>query len=249
VRVLDDLRDDLLDDLMDAAWPAPATRDVDGWRVRLGGGVTRRANSVLPRATPTDVDAALREVEAAYGAAGQPPCFQLSPASQPPGLADLLAARGYVAEAPTTVMTAPLPPPRTVSPAVEIADVPDDDWFGLWWSVDGRGSPGQAATARAILTGVPAYYATLRTDGRAAAVGRVVPLGEWAGVYCMAVAPDLRGRGYGRTVLAALLAKAAETAARQAFLAVMDGNTTARNLYESSGFTSSYVYLTASGSS
>jgi ribosomal protein S18 acetylase RimI-like enzyme len=246
VRVLDDL----LDDLMDAAWPAPATQDVDGWRVRLGGGVTRRANSVLPRATPRDVDAALREVEAAYGTAGLPPRFQLSPASQPPDLADLLAARGYVAEAPTTVMTAPLAPTELPGD-VTVAEAPDEEWFGLWWSVDGRGSPEQAAAARAILTGVPAYYATLRADGRAAAVGRVVPLGEWAGVYGMAVAPGLRGRGYGRTVLAALLATAAETAARQAFLAVMDGNDRAKTLYESAGFTtaSSYVYLTASGSS
>jgi ribosomal protein S18 acetylase RimI-like enzyme len=233
-----------LDDLMDAAWPAPASQDVDGWRVRFGGGVTRRANSILPRTSPADVEAALREVEAAYGAAGLPPCFQLSPASRPPGLADLLAARGYVAEAPTTVMTGPL---SSVAPpaGVTMTDEPDDEWFGVWWSVDGRGSPGQTATARAILTGVPAYYATLRAGDRVAGVGRVVPLGDWAGVYCMGVPADLRGRGHGRTVLAALLAKAAGTAARQAFLAVMDGNAAARALYESAGFTpaSSYRYL------
>jgi N-acetylglutamate synthase len=235
-----------LDQLMDAAWPAPVVREVDGWRVRLGGGVTRRANSVLPHTAPRDVAAALAEVEAAYDAAGLPPCFQVSPAAQPPGLGAMFAARGYVSEAPTLVLTAPLAgAPSAPGPDVELRDEPSDEWFEVWWSVDGRGAAEQAAVARAILTGVPASYATLRAADRVAAVGRVVALGEWAGVYCMAVPADLRGRGYGRAVLATLLDKARETAAAQAFLAVMESNEPARALYASAGFTpaSRYEYL------
>lgn len=37
-----------LDELVAAAWPAPSTQDMGGWLLRHDGGVTKRANSVLP---------------------------------------------------------------------------------------------------------------------------------------------------------------------------------------------------------
>ena len=83
------------DDLLRRGWPALSEVDIDGWVARQSGGVTQRANSVLPLAAPADPQAALAEVERHYAAHGLPAIFQVGPAACPPDLDDLLAARGY----------------------------------------------------------------------------------------------------------------------------------------------------------
>ncbi|MGY4645606.1 GNAT family N-acetyltransferase [Cellulomonas sp. URHB0016] len=79
-----------------ATWPPARVVEVDGWRVGLSGGMTRRANSVLPLGVPADVDAAIDRVEEIYADAGQPSVFRVCRAATP-GLDDRLERRGYVA--------------------------------------------------------------------------------------------------------------------------------------------------------
>lgn len=90
-------------DLLGArAWPPPEEIALDDWCLRrFGGGVTKRANSVLPLG-PEDGsrlgDDALAQriaaVERAYAARGLPPRFQLTASSWPRGLAAELARLG-----------------------------------------------------------------------------------------------------------------------------------------------------------
>ena len=97
-----------------AAWPAAEVVETHGWLLRYAHGVTRRANSTWPNGAPDDgwtavaVDDALARVGAFYRARRLPPRLQITPAALPDGLDALLAARGYVAEAPTAVQTAPV---------------------------------------------------------------------------------------------------------------------------------------------
>jgi N-acetylglutamate synthase len=227
---------DVLDELMRAGWPALEEVTVDGWVARFSGGVTQRANSVLSFREPADVDSALDTVEALYEERGLRPLFQVGPHIAPAGLDDLLARRGYVFGSPTSVFTAEVGERPPVD--VEVSEVPSADWLGLWWAVDGRGDDTALAIAVKILTGGPALYATTRDEaGRTTAVARLALVGEWGGLYCMAVRDDARGRGLGARLLDGVLLAGHERGVRRAWLQVRAENDGARRLYQRAGFT------------
>lgn len=229
-----------LDGLMNGSWRARSEVDVDGWIVRLSGGVTQRANSVLPVATPRDVGKAITRVEQLYADHGVPPSFQISPAARPVGLDHLLADRGYELRSPTRVQVAAIEdvmrrlPPS--SSDVTVRDEPSQDWLRLWWAVDGRGDAHAQVIARNILTAGPALYASTRDKSGTTAVGRLTLMGRWSGIYCMAVRPDVRRRGHARNILRALLEHAADRDVRHAWLQVVADNHAARTLYRRIGF-------------
>lgn len=236
-----------LDELTRRGWPALSEVDVDGWLVRLAGGVTQRANSVLPLAAPADPAAALTEVERRYREHGLPAVFQLSPGSQPAGLDEVLAARGYRYGSPTTVAVADVGTVLDRLPdngvRVTVTTEPDPAWLALWWAVDGRGDEHALALARRILTAGPALYGTVTDAGGAAAVARLALVEDWGGLYCMATRSDARRRGHGTAVLRGLLAHAG---VRRTWLQVRAENTAALALYGAAGYApaSRYHYRT-----
>ncbi|WP_225963121.1 GNAT family N-acetyltransferase [Actinomadura algeriensis] len=236
-----------MDELVAAAWPAPTVHPIDGWRLRCAGGVTKRANSVLALAEPSDLEGAVARAEAFYTGLGLPTVFSISSQTRPERLDGFLDERGYTLVDPTLAMVRDLAGADVgvhdgvhegMHDGVRVADVPSDAWLDLWWSVDGRYGEALPDAAEMILTGVPAGYASL--DG--VAVGRAVPQGEWLGVYAMAVSPDARRRGLGRRVLRALLAWGRAQGCRRAYLVVVERNAAARALYAAEGFAESGGY-------
>ncbi|GAA3440958.1 GNAT family N-acetyltransferase [Planomonospora venezuelensis] len=248
---------EVFDRLVDQAWPALDRVESGGWTFRTAGGVSKRANSVLPLGERADLEAAVAGAERFYAGRGLPCVFSVGGGASP-GLDALLEARGYRVVDPTLVMTMPLaqavpggPYPctgegaggagghgggRPPGPEVRLAQAPACDWLDVWWSVDGRPG-GDVETAGRILTGVPAVYASLTGAGGEEAVGRGVVQGEWFGVYCMATLPHARRRGHAGRLLNALLSHGREQGAEQAYLLVVEANTGARSLYERLGFT------------
>ncbi|MEU4832877.1 GNAT family N-acetyltransferase [Streptosporangium sp. NPDC023615] len=223
------------DRLVDQAWPAIHRVDVDGWVLRASGGVTKRANSVLPLGEQDDLRAAVERAEGFYADRGLPCAFSIGGGATP-GLDAMLEARGYRTVDPTLVMTAGLPQGGARESGIEFAEAPSRAWLDTWWSVDGRSGADGLETAARILTGVPATYASFGRE----AVGRGVRQGEWFGIYSMAVLPRERRRGHGTRVLRALLSHARERreqGTQRAYLVVVESNTAARTLYERHGFT------------
>lgn len=223
------------DELLRRGWPALSEVDIDGWVARLSGGVTQRANSVAPLAEPPRVSAAIDEVERLYAGRGLPAIFQLGPTVHPPDLDARLAARGYTYGSPTSVEVAQVADLLGGLPRGEVlvADEPDEAWMDLWWAVDGRGDEAARAVARRILTSGPARYGSVLDDDGVAAVARVAIVGEWGGLYCMAVRPDARRRGLGRVLLRGLLEGAS---VRHCWLQVREDNPGARAFYARAGF-------------
>ena len=226
---------------MRAGWPALDEVEVDGWVARFSGGVTQRANSVMPLRAPRDLDAALDRVERLYAARGLPVVFQLGPSAEPAGLDDVLAARGYAFGSPTSIQTTVVGTVPAV-PDVEISEAPSDEWLSLWWQVDGRGDQSALDVAVKILLGGPAVYATVRDADGVAAVGRLALVGAWGGVYCMAVRPSARRRGHGAAVLSGLLRAGQARGITRAWLHVRAENTAALSLYRQAGFTETSRY-------
>jgi ribosomal protein S18 acetylase RimI-like enzyme len=227
-------------DLLGArAWPALEVLALDGWRLRFSGGVTKRANSVLPLGDgrpPSDAGLATRldAVERAYAERGLPPRFQITASTWPPALTRALAGRRYVESASTLVLTsrgATAPPPERWD--VVARSDPSPRWFATWWAVDGRGGDSEADTARATLASIgPERLFVECGDGEGtAAVALGVLDGGWVGIYCMATRPRMRRRKCARALLAHLTARAG-----RAHLSVVEGNVVALSLYRAAGF-------------
>lgn len=230
------------DELLRRGWPALSEVDIDGWVARVSGGVTQRANSVAPLAGPPDVAAAVATVERLYAGRGLPAIFQLGPTVCPPDLDAVLAGRGYAYGSPTAIMAAPVDAVLAGLPAgppVEVRDEPSAQWLDLWWAVDGRGDGAALEVARRILTGGPARYGTVRDAAGVAGVARLALVGEWGGLYCMAVRPDVRRRGLGSVLLRGLLEGAGVA---RCWLQVREDNPGARAFYARTGFTAAARY-------
>lgn len=235
-----------LDRLQLWAWPAAHEERLGGWRLRFTGGVTRRANSVLPHGpAPPHIEDAIARVEAVYAERDLDPRFLVSPAASPPSLDATLAEHGYAAEAVTLVQTVSLP--LRPLPVAESIEVEVGDFDGAWLSAYAAaeslthgGVEGRRAIHRRIRA--EAGYASARIGSGVAGVGSIVVENGWAGVHNMATATGHRRRGAARAVLSALIAWAADRGATRSYLAVMETNEPARALYEDSGYTTAYRY-------
>ncbi|KRD41185.1 GCN5 family acetyltransferase [Cellulomonas sp. Root930] len=250
-----------------ATWPPARVVDVDGWRVGLSGGLTRRANSVLPLGAPADVTATLDRVEELYAQEGQPSIVRVCRAS-PRGLDDLLALRDYEVMSRTDVLVRELDgietPHGTVRTGagpvrIAVADRPDDEWLTAWSGSKARlHATGAAAEAdetslrlaRAVLGGAPAIYLTATDPTGLAGVIRAAFAEEWVALSCLVVAPRARRNGLGRALTLRALDEAAQRGARRAFLQVEAENSAAGSLYSSLGFQPAerYVYRELRGS-
>ena len=233
-----------------ATWPPPRSVDVDGWRVGLSGGVTRRAGSTLALAPVADVPRAVDEVERLYREDEAPAVFRVGDPQTAPGLVDELDARGYTTAAVTDVLVRGLdgaPPVGSAAArdvaapdvSVRVADAPDDAWLSVWLA----GKGGARAPSRAVVTGAPALYlAATAADGTDVAVLRAAPVDDWVALSCLQVVPAARRAGLGRALTLQALALAGQRGARRAFLQVEAGNGAALRLYTALGFRPAHRY-------
>jgi len=243
----------MLETIAANAWPAAEIEACGGWRLRGTQGVTRRANSVWPNHDDgtLPLDARLAQVEAFYAARNLPAIYQICDAMQPVQLDGVLAARGYVYEAPTFVQTAPLPtllerlPSLRHYPAfeVEVNEEFDAQWFDLYCASEAV-SEQAAPVRRAILERIAPVrgFVTLYADGTPAAVGMGVVEAGWLGIFSMATLPAYRRRGAARAILRTLAVWAQLYDAQHAYLQVMAHNTAAQTLYAGAGFITAYGY-------
>ena len=201
-------------------WPGVEHEWLDGWLLRFGHGVTRRANSAVPLLpTPGEHLDEIADWYAARGArallAVPDRLFRLPP-DQPTDGENVVMARQLTDGA--------VGAPMSVTPR------PDDAWLRL----HPRQVPVDVLTA--VVDGVVAF-GTLED----AAVGRVAvtvaPDGtRWAGLSSVHVAEDARRRGLARTLCEGLLGWAFEQGATRAYVQVLADNAPATQLYASTGF-------------
>ncbi|HYC03642.1 MAG TPA: GNAT family N-acetyltransferase [Azospirillaceae bacterium] len=233
----------LLEDFCLSAWPSLRTIHDDGWVLRFAGGHTGRANAVTclaagegPMAPRVD------HAEAAYRREGLRPMFRITPLA-PPELEPELDRRGYDLFQPTLVQEAALAP----GPGPEgtrIDPSPSEDWIAAYVAM--TGVPGaEHAAMRGILAAIspPALYAAaLDEAGGIAAVALGVVDRGWVGLFKVAARPELRGRGHAGRAVGAVLARAGEMGARNAYLQVAAANAPALALYRRFGFRDAYPY-------
>jgi N-acetylglutamate synthase len=226
------------------AWPAGRVIEADGWRVRLSGGGSRRANSVLPLAfSGSDIGAAIMAVEAHYRGQKTRCYFQVTSIAEPDHLDATLEARGYAYEEPCLLMAKrlsvgamPGAMPGEMPVDVVVTDEPSAAWMSVYAETL---DPVRAAAAPAVLASVPhrrAFLLVMR-DGAplSSALAVVSPDGNVL-VECVATRSAVRRAGAAQMVMNALEAWAAQNGAHTSVLQVIAGNAPARALYRGCGY-------------
>lgn len=255
-----------------ATWRPVQVVEVDGWRVGISGGFTRRGNSALPLVAPADVSVTLHRVEGEYRSRGLPAVVRVGSDAAPSDLDAVLAERGYRVAATTHVLVRRLGgahgapgrgaefPGRLHRPTDDagVARVTGAVHGEGAWHIAGAASPDEAwlaawlgvkaarpvdhGLARDLLTGSPARYLAAHDERGVVGVIRAGHASEWVGLSCLTVAPCARRRGLAQALTTAALREAAGRGARQAFLQVEDSNRAAISLYHRLGFTRAETY-------
>lgn len=248
-------------------WPAPVIEPLGQWLLRAADGFTGRANSVSVHGDPgVPLPAALQRVEDFYARNALPARAQVvqhTTWDDAFTAAGWQPARGRGAAAPhagAVVLTATMREALAIHPrprSVPVHGEPTWPWlqrYGRTAALIAAGADLNAARAvlgaeRALEAGSIDAIGFARLDAApgqpAAAVGRMVVTGAWAGMACVEVDPDARRRGLARRVVHTLMAWAVERGARWCYLQTLPDNSAALSLYASYGFTehSSYRYL------
>ena len=235
-----------LEQLAYASWPAAEVQELDGWRLRYTGGVTRRANSVWSNRSRETLPLPLRinAVEGYYREREQPALFQLSPLSQPAGLDSELSARGYQLDAATSLQVADARTAAGVGGSSQLRIEPR--LFDEWFEISGR--RGRFAGVQDVYRGLlerlgdRAQYALALDGGEPAAVGLLVVDGGWAGIFSMLTLAEHRRRGLARAVVGAMARHALAKGVERLYLQVELDNAASLALYAGCGFAERYRY-------
>lgn len=78
--------------------------------------------------------------------------------------------------------------------------------------------------------------------GRSSLTGLGILDRDYIGIYAIHVKENYRRQGFARQICTALLTEAWKKGAENAYLQVVQGNTAAKRLYASLGFTDFYTY-------
>lgn len=231
------------------AWPARQQLVDDGWLIRFHDGYTRRANSINPiYAGETAAESRLAKWEHFYWERGRPAIFKITPLMQPTHLDTLLAARGYLYEAPTGVrirtLAEPLTPPHALSDVhASVEPALSDAWLESYTAFSATPIETIPVIGSILQNIAPACcFVTQWAQGLPVASGLGVLEGSLFGLYDIVTSPNQRGKGYGVHLLHTLLTWAQTHGASHAYLAVMDDNASARRLYDKWGFVEVYKY-------
>lgn len=216
-------------------WPASETLLVDGWLARCTSGGSVRANSVAALSwTGTDLEQSISAVDRFYGARNARAMFTISEVSMPPGLDDLLEARGYARSGDHVTMAKAVDPCVSVPDGLSLTGAVDGDWLHVYLS---GLSADRRDVAPSILERLPrACYVSEWRAGHVVASGLTIVDGKVASVQCMATLPQARRSGAATAVLAAIEHHAAAAGARHLYLQTDAGNSAAQALYRRAGY-------------
>ncbi|AXQ27838.1 GNAT family N-acetyltransferase [Solimonas sp. K1W22B-7] len=225
-----------------AAWPALEAEDYLGWRLQFTEGYTKRANSANCGLDCADLSTEqVAEIEQRYRQRGLPTIFRLSSVAAPPGIDDLLAARGYRWVDESLVMTLPL---QDLKAAVEpLVTQEAGDWLATFQHASGGTAPGQETHLRMLRSiRAPCAFAVEQLGGEPVCWGLGVLVDGKLGLFDIATAAAHRQRGRASRLCAGLMAWGRDRGADLAYLQVTGSNAAAIRVYEKLGFRRAYRY-------
>lgn len=227
-----------------ATWPALDSVPDGTWLARFSAGFTGRLNSIWTL-SPDDEDAAgrLARFSELYQIRHLPAVFRVTPLTGR-GVLDALAAQGWQGYKQSLVLSCPIGATQGFDGAARLMDPTDPAFLEAQAHLNGF-SGRELETFSDILGRItaPACGVVIASDdGSPGASLLCVESGGIVMIYDVVTASALRGRGFGRRMVATALSWAAENGAGHAALQVRADNAAAISLYLSLGFTYRYPY-------
>jgi len=218
----------------------------DGWLLRVSPGKARRARSVNAHfGSSLPIVDKIRYCERVYEERHLPVLFRITPFVQPSELPERLAELGYEAFDTTFVQVVSLDRPPDIADRDEFdVVVPTTDVFADAVALLQDATPEQRNAYYERMVNTPQATRALMAvaDGEPVGVGTAMLEDGLAGIFSMATAPQMRGRGVASALLARLLLWAWEHGAAHAYLQVDSANHPALGVYRRFGFTTAYTY-------
>jgi len=209
----------------------------------LGGtGRANAASSLSPAADP-DLAARVARIEARYEAQGLPVRFRSVPLD-PPGLAAMLSARGYITKDETIIFVVPAEDIARVDADVRILPAPDAEWMAVTATAEHQVPARRAEKERAVgMMMVPAAWLVLHEAGKPVACMSAVADGDLAGFFDLAVVPEARRRGLSARITRAAAHWAKAQGARWIWAQVAANNQASCAAQQSLGMQEAYRYI------
>jgi ribosomal protein S18 acetylase RimI-like enzyme len=229
--------------LLNATQPAQQLQ-YDGWLLRLAGNDVKRASSVMAAyGSSLPLDQKIEHCERVYAERGLPAIFRLTPFSQPPGLDEALATRGYERFERTLCLSAPLEalPPARDDVRFERPNL--SRWLDTAAGLHGlTPERAQAEYERLFESTLPGFSLIAWRGEEAVACGLIMVEDDYAGVFDVCTAESWRRQGIGTAIAVELMRTARLHGAQRAWLSVLSDNEPALRVYEKLGFRAVYDY-------
>ena len=249
------------------AWPSHMIELYDGWLIRFSHNYTYRTNSVEQVGASTiPVKEKIAYCEEIYRKFQTPTNFKINPLLDP-DFDQLLAEKGYAIRHTTEVMTADMSnlnlypllseefefenrlglPSFVHYPedlTVLLSPVITDEWIQGLFHLNGTCEPTLRRIVPSMFKAIPkeTIVVSIEIEGRMVASGLGIRDRDYVGLYAIYVAPSCRRRHYARAICCTILREARRRGAKKAYLQVVKGNSSAKNLYTSLGFEDFYTY-------
>ena len=234
-----------LEELSLNAWPALETMVYDGWLLRFADGYTKRANSVCALYPSTEeLESKIAACEAYYKGKGLPTIFKMTPFAEPHDLDELLEAKGYVAQAFTSMQAVSLD--NVAAPSLHLARFDEhctEEWRDAYCRLSHQGEKAKETMTKTLRKITPpACYASLYLDNKIVACGLGVVEREYIGLFDIVTDQAYRNQGLGEQLVLHLLQWGQEKGAKYSYLQVLKDNQPALRLYKKIGYHEQYMH-------
>lgn len=235
-----------IEDMSLNAWPSHKMELYDGWILRFSYFYTHRTNSVEQFGTSTlPWCEKVPYCENVYKHLGTPAIFKISPLVSK-DFDYVLENRGYSIEHTTDVMTVNLDAACLTASygLVSFTNSIPSQWIESLFDLKGTTNPTHRSVVPSMYRAIPkeTLCASITHNGKIVATGLGILDRDYIGIYAIHVQEDFRQKGYARQICTGLLKEGLNKGAQKAYLQVVKGNTQARMLYESLGFSHFYTY-------
>lgn len=227
------------------AWPALETKHDGGWLWRYADNYTKRANSAqsMDPSDEENADERLQQFTQWAEAQHLKPTFRVSPLAGTKVISALNTHKWEPFEQ-SIVMAMPVGAAFTPTHEAKSFSATDPEWFEVQAAMSGYGKKTIAAL-KTLLERItsPAVGFLINDDEGNPAAAALTSDNAGIGVYLnVVVREDLRGQGFGRSIMQAALNWSRAAGAKWAAIQVVAGNEPAVNLYRSLGFEEVYRY-------
>jgi N-acetylglutamate synthase len=235
-----------IEELTMNAWPSLQTILLDGWIIRMADGYTKRSNSVNPIYTfENNLDEKINYCENIYKNNNLPVVFKIIDCKEHKIIDKKLEKLNYDKIDLTSVQIYDkLGQINSKSENIIIDNKFTEDWKNCFYQCNNIENLEVKETIENMLKNIRhKIISVYKVENKTfVGCGYGVIEKDFVGIFDIIVKDEFRGKGYGREIVETILEIAKENGTNKAYLAVVNNNSIAKNLYEKIGFKEIYKY-------